>query len=133
MTNTLSEIDGCLPKVVGTWRTLVSALTHGHRIYPTDPHAPKDCEFIVIDSRIQIRVIHMIPGNTRKSQLATQLSNFDINALSKRSSLSEEYWFMKWNKRLKIGSCNCSFRRSLRYSVISNQRLSRNAEKKKER
>lgn len=117
--DTLSQVNGCIPKVMKSWRDFLSTLNN-HRIHPSIPLAPKEFEFIVIDSKIQIHVIHLYPGSNRRSQLSKRLS-LDVNSYSKRNSLSEEYWFMKWNKPLKIGSCNCSFRRSMRYSVISNQ------------
>lgn len=126
---TLPESNGCISKVVDSWRSLLSTLSIGHRIYPSDPSIPKEHEFIVINSKICIRVIHIYPGNTRKLLLPQPIIN-DPNTISKRSSLSEEYWFTKWNKPLKIGSCNCSFRRSLRYSVILNQPIVQNARKR---
>lgn len=129
---TLSQVNnGCIPKIMKSWRNFVSSLNN-HRIHPADPLALKEFEFIVIDSKIQIHVIYLYLGNNRRSQLSKRLS-LDAYSYSKRNSLSEEYWFMKWNKPLKIGSCNCSFRRSLRYSVISNQPVLQSVEIKKER
>lgn len=117
--DSFSQVNGCIPKVINSWKQFLSMLSN-HRIHPAVPLASKEFEFIVIESKIQIHVIHLHPGNNRRSQLSKRLS-FDVNNYSKRNSLSEEYWFMKWNKPLKIGNCNCSFRKSLRYSVISNQ------------
>ncbi|CAG9816824.1 unnamed protein product [Phaedon cochleariae] len=116
----IPEANGCIPKVLDSWHSLLSILNIGHQIYPADATISKDCEFIVIDSKIQIRVIHVSPTNVHKSHLLPQPLHFDSGS-SKRFSLSEEYWFTKWNKPLKIGNCNCSFRRSVRYSLISNQ------------
>lgn len=128
---TLSQVNGCIPKVVKSWRNLIATINN-HRIHPSDPPAPKEFEFIVIDSKIQIHVIHLYPGNNRRSQLSKRLS-LDVTNYSKRNSLSEEYWFMKWNKPLKIGNCNCSFRRSLRYSIIKNQPVLQTVDIKRER
>lgn len=127
---TLNETGGCISKIVGSWRSLFSPLNIGHKIYPVDPSVPKDCEFVVIDSKIQIRVIHVCPNSVRKSQLIPQ--PIDINSSSKRNSLSEEYWFMRCNKMLRIGNCNCSFRRSMRHSVILNQPTAQNVDKRTE-
>ncbi|XP_056646507.1 protein ABHD8-like [Diorhabda sublineata] len=113
------ESTDCGTKVVQSWRTLVNTLNTGHKIYPLDLNPSRDCEFIVIDSKIQIRVIHVLPGFVRRSIVVSQPILFD----TKRCSLSEEYWFSKWNKPLKLGNCNCSFRRSFRHSIISSQPL----------
>lgn len=104
----------CFPKVVDSWEQLLSVCTIKQPVYPLDPIAPEHSEFFLIDSRIRIRVIHVGPENTQK------IPNLDIHQNSKRSSLSEEYWFTKWNKPLKIGICSCSFRRSFR---LSNNKL----------
>lgn len=129
--DTLSDVNGCFPKVKKSWRNFCSTLNN-HRIHPSIPLASKEFEFIVIDAKIQIHVIHLYPGHNRRSQLSKRLST-DISNYSKRNSLSEEYWFMKWNKPLKIGSCNCSFRRSVRYSVISYQPVLQTVDIKRER
>lgn len=117
MTEDAFSITGCVPKAVISWRNFVSLLNLGHQVYPADPIAPENSEFIVIDRKFNIRVIHIKPDNTRRAPIR---ESFRIGG-SKRNSLSEEYWFTKWNKPLKIGHCNCSFRRSMRYSIISNQ------------
>lgn len=128
---TLSQVDGCIPKVMKSWRNFLSTLNN-HRIHPSEPLAPKEFEFIVIDSKIQIHVIHLYPGSNKRSQLSKRLSS-DVNNYSKRNSLSNEYWFMKWNKPVKIGTCTCSFRRSLRYSVVTSQPLLQTVDIKRER
>ncbi|CAG9855301.1 unnamed protein product [Phyllotreta striolata] len=94
-------VEGCFPKVVTSWNTFLSTLNAGHRIHPLDQTPPTDC-FI------------------RKSVILSQPVLYD-STNSKRCSLSEEYWFSKWNRPFKIGNCDCSFRRSMRYSIISNQ------------
>ncbi|XP_060515892.1 protein ABHD8-like isoform X2 [Cylas formicarius] len=108
------QINGCIPKVVNSWRSRLTTLNTGHRIHPLEPVPANNCEYIVIDSKIRIRVIHVSPENQRKCFTIPK------EFLSKRSSLSEEYWFTH-NKPLRSANCNCSFRRSLRYSVISNE------------
>ncbi|XP_028145587.1 protein ABHD8-like [Diabrotica virgifera virgifera] len=119
------ETTGCVPKMVQSWRTLVTTFTTGHKIHPSNQQPLRDCEFIVIDSKIQIRVVHVCPGYLRKSIIVSQPIFFD----SKRCSLSEEYWFSRWNKPLKIGNCNCSFRRSVRCSVTLSQPLGQNIDR----
>ncbi|CAH0561772.1 unnamed protein product [Brassicogethes aeneus] len=113
---------GCVPKVVSTWRSFVSSLKFGHQVHPLDPIPPEDSEFIVIDSKFNIRVIHIKPSEKKRPPPVLRES-------FKRNSLSEEYWFTKWNRPLKIGNCNCSFRRSMRYSIITNQPSKVNSEK----
>ncbi|XP_066247273.1 protein ABHD8-like [Euwallacea similis] len=103
-----SSTKGCLPKVANTWRAVFGALTSVNRIHPSDPIPPKDSEIISIESKIKIRVIHLTPEKVRQSLLMTQDA-------SKRSSVSDEYWFMK-NKPLRNTFCSCSFRSSIRRS-----------------
>jgi hypothetical protein len=113
-----SDSSGCFPKVVNSWQQLLTTLNIKHPVYPLDPIAPEHSEFFLIDSKIRIRVIHISPESVQKT---TGHYGLELHQNFKRSSLSEEYWFTKWNKPLKIGNCNCSFRRSLRLSVLSNQ------------
>lgn len=113
-----NSTNGCIPKILNPFRNILT-LFNGHQIHPLEPIGAKDCEFIVINSKIHIRVLHLNPENLRQS-FVLNLNNTELYT-SKRNSLSEEYWFTKWNKSLKIGNCNCSFRRSMRYSVISHQ------------
>lgn len=122
-THTLS----CLPKVQTSWQQFCNYFTFKHPIHPLDPIAPENSEFFLIDSRIRIRIIHLKPESAQKYK-----SHHDY-PYSKRSSLSEEYWFTKWNKPLKIGVCNCSFRRSLRLDILTNQSLRTPIENKRER
>ncbi|EFA11067.2 protein ABHD8 isoform X2 [Tribolium castaneum] len=93
----------------------LSICTIKRPVYPLDPVAPDHSEFFLIDSNVRIRVVHVAPENGLK------LPNLDLHQGAKRSSLSEEYWFTKWNKPLKIGICRCSFRRSFRLSVAENR------------
>lgn len=102
-------VKGCLPKVTNTWRSVFGALTSANRVHPSDPVPPKESEFIFIESKIKIRVIHLTPEKVRQSLIL----NKDVS--SKRSSVSEEYWFMR-SKPLRNTSCNCSFRNSIRKS-----------------
>lgn len=101
--------QGCLPKVTNTWRSVFETLSATNRVYPSDPVPPKNSEFIIIEPKIKIRVVHLTPEKVRESLI------IDKDNLSKRSSLAEEYWFMK-NKPLRNTQCNCSFRRSFRNS-----------------
>lgn len=112
----VSTSTGCLPKVFDSWQQFFANFNINHPIYPLDPVAPKHSEFFIINSKIHIRVIHVRPENAHKLVLR-RCSN---DRASKRNSLAEEYWFMKWNKPIKPGNCSCSFRRSFRLSQISN-------------
>ncbi|KAJ8943965.1 hypothetical protein NQ318_013546 [Aromia moschata] len=123
----LPDSEGCVSKVVDSWRSLLSTLSVGHRIYPSDPSTPKDCEFIFINSSVRLGVIHIKPGNARKSILLQPTSN-DQNTNSKRSSLSEEYWFTEMEQTFE----NWNLQLSLRYSIISNQPTVQNVDKKRE-
>lgn len=85
------------------------------QVHPANPSDSKHNEFLVIDNKKTLRIIHVKPE-----------SQIDPNGLQKRVSMSrhsltEEYWFTRWSKPLRAGSCNCSFRRSQRYSRLSNQ------------
>lgn len=123
----LSNPEGCIPKVLNSWRWFLTSLQLKHPVHPLDPVAPESSEFFIIDSKIRLRIIHVTPENVQKVRHSLELHQ------NKRTSLSEEYWFTKWNKPLKIGHCNCSFRRSQRYSLLSNQGLSTQNEKTRER
>lgn len=118
MTEEQTASNGCIPKILNPIRNIFTSF-NGHQVHPLEPIGPKDCDFILINSKIHLRVLHVNPDNLRRSFLFS-LNNSEVYT-SKRSSLAEEYWFTKWNKPLKIGNCNCSFRRSIRFSVISTQ------------
>lgn len=98
---------GCAVKIAQPCRGFFRYFTLNHPIHPTEPTAPDHSEFISLGSKLHVRVIHVKPRHD---------TVFNFN--TKRLSLSEEYWFTRWNKPLKTGICNCSFRRSLRYSAI---------------
>ncbi|RZC39497.1 abhydrolase domain-containing protein 8-like [Asbolus verrucosus] len=98
-----STTSGCFPKVVNSWQQLLSLLNIRHPVYPLDPIAPENSEFFLIDSKIRIRVIHIAPESIQKP-LSSGHYSLELHPNSKRSSLSEEYWFTKWNKPLKIGN-----------------------------
>ncbi|KAL1492676.1 hypothetical protein ABEB36_010899 [Hypothenemus hampei] len=91
---------GCFPKVSNTWRAVFGAFTAANKVHPSDPVPPKDSEFIYIESKIKLRVIHLIPS--KQSQCVS----------SKRNSVSDEYWFMR-SKPLRNSVCRCSFRNSI--------------------
>lgn len=86
----------------------------GHPVHPVEPAAPDHSEFVNLGPKIRIRAIHIKPRDDIVFKEHYPCFNFN----NKRLSLSEEYWFTRWNKPLKTGICNCSFRRSLRYSAI---------------
>lgn len=105
---------GCVEKLAGPCRGFFRYFTLGHPVHPVQQTAPNNSEFINLGPKIRIRVIHVKPSN--ETVLKEQYPCFSFN--TKRLSLTEEYWFTRWNKPLKTGICNCSFRRSLRYSAI---------------
>lgn len=105
---------GCVQKLTGPCRGILRYFTLGHPIHPVQQTAPSHSEFISLRPKVRIRVIHVKPDD--QTVLKEEYPCFSFNA--KRLSLSEEYWFTRWNKPLKTGICNCSFRRSLRYSTI---------------
>lgn len=105
---------GCAEKLVGPCRGFFRYFTLGHPVHPIQPTAPGHSEFLNLGSKIRVRVIHVKPHDDSIQNEHYPCFNFN----SKRLSLSEEYWFTRWNKPLKTGICNCSFRRSLRYSAI---------------
>ena len=120
-----ADSSSCFPKVFDSWQQILSSLNLRHPVYPLDPIAPENSEFFIVDAKIRIRVIHVGPDSVHKVR-------YSLEQGSKRSSLSEEYWFTKWNKPLKIG-CNCSFRRSFRLSTLSSHSNRLKGEENKER
>lgn len=105
---------GCATKVTQPCQGFLRYFTLGHPVHPVEPTAPDHSEFVSLGSKIRIRVIHVKAGDD--TVLKDCYPCFNVN--TKRLSLSEEYWFTRWNKPLKTGICNCSFRRSLRYSML---------------
>lgn len=128
----VQSADGCFPKIANSYRTFLSSLSIRHPIHPLAPIAPVSSEFIVIDSQIHLRVIHLSPDGVRQTITNDPRTLYSTNTNSIRNSLSEEYWFTKWNKSLKIGNnCSCSFRRSIRFSQISNNKSSNNCNRQR--
>ncbi|KAF5274523.1 hypothetical protein FQA39_LY07135 [Lamprigera yunnana] len=97
-------------------RPCVSFLTNftcGHSIHPLEPASPQFSEYLILPHCRRLRIIHILPNTTLKNSIN------DVKLCTSRSSLSGEYWFTRWNKPLKLGNCNCSFRRSQRFSALS--------------
>lgn len=114
---------GCLLKLIRPCTNFLAHLNVGCPIHPIEPAAPDHSEFVVISSKIKIRVIHVTPIHAQIQIPPAYRSPTPRNSINKKrntNSLSEEYWFTRWNKPLKIGNCNCSFRRSLCYPALSN-------------
>ncbi|KAK4871584.1 hypothetical protein RN001_015708 [Aquatica leii] len=99
----------------------VSFFTCSRSVHPLEPAAPQFSEYLLLPHHRRLRIIHILP-NTVLKDVPRPVS--DAKVRTSHSSLSEEYWFTRWNKPLKLGNCNCSFRRSQRFSALSNQRLS---------
>lgn len=108
-------------KIVQPCIGFLSNFTFGHPIHPLEPVAPQFSEYLVLNRRRRLRIIHVKPNFTIKEEHRS--SNLESKIRTSRSSLSEEYWFTRWNRPLKLGNCNCSFRRSQRFSALSDQRL----------
>lgn len=116
--NTSIQDDNSCFKHLHSCFCLKSLLNINHQIHPTNPSGSKHSEFLVVDNKKTLRIIHIKPD------LQISRINYDNHekCLSmSRHSLTEEYWFTRWSKPLRAGSCNCSFRRSQRYSKLSNQ------------
>ncbi|KAF7269563.1 hypothetical protein GWI33_017453 [Rhynchophorus ferrugineus] len=109
--NITSTVNGCFPKVTDTWRSFFGPFNKVNQVSPGDPLPSKEYKFIVIDSKVKIRVVHLNPEKVRHSMY----NNDEIS--SKRSSLTGEYWFEK-NRPMRNTHCSCSFRRS-RISITS--------------
>lgn len=112
---------GCVEKLVGPCRGFFRYFSLGYPVHPIQPTAPHQSEFVNLGPKIRVRVIHVKPSDD-----SIQNEHFPCFNFNKRLSLSEEYWFTRWNKPLKTGICNCSFRRSLRYSAILDEKSNSN-------
>lgn len=117
MTSTIGNDNSCL-KHLHSCFCLKSLLTISQQVHPTNPSDSKHSEFLVIDNKKTLRIIHVKP----EAQISRiTYDNIEKRLSMSRHSLTEEYWFTRWSKPLRAGSCNCSFRRSQRYSRLSNQ------------
>lgn len=117
----MSESQSCTSYIQSFLEECLSCRRIKHSVHPVEKIAPEFSEFVVINSKIRLRCIHVHPDSLRKSRVLDFHTGLER---SNRSSLSEEYWFSKWNKPhrpQRIGSCNCSFRKSLRLSTLSSQ------------
>lgn len=112
---------GCIPKLIRPCANFLTFLHTGYPIHPVQPAAPDCSEFVIINSKIQIRVIHVTPTHIQVPLVSPRSS---VNRKRNANSLSEEYWFTRWNKPLKIGNCNCSFRRSLCFQAATTSPVS---------
>lgn len=99
---------GCLPCVRGH-----------HRVHPTTFES-SDPEYIVVDSKKRLRLLHVLPDSTNSilTKFNSQADSVDYCSLE---SSGEDYWFMRWNRPLRPNfnrnSCSCSFRRSQTKSI----------------
>ncbi|KAF5293318.1 hypothetical protein FQR65_LT10983 [Abscondita terminalis] len=119
--STRSSLCESTAKVLSPCVSFLRNFTCGQSVHPLEPAAPQFSEYLLLPHHRRLRIIHILPNTTIKN-IHRPLSDSKIR--SSRSSLSEEYWFTRWNKPLKLGNCNCSFRRSQRFSSLSHQRLS---------
>lgn len=110
---------GCISKLIHPCTNFLTHLNIGHPVHPIEPSAPDHSEFVEINSKIKIRVIHVTPTQVQIPSEYRPAPRNSVNKKRNTNSLSEEYWFTRWNKPLKIGNCNCSFRRSLCYPGLS--------------
>ncbi|GJQ67452.1 hypothetical protein Trydic_g5115 [Trypoxylus dichotomus] len=117
MSITAQDGNSCL-KHLHSCFCLKSLLNISYQVHPINPSGPRYSEFLVIDNKKTLRIIHVKP----ESQISrTHLESPEKRLSMSRHSLTEEYWFTRWSKPLRTGSCSCSFRRSQRYSKLSNQ------------
>ncbi|KAK3923128.1 Protein ABHD8 [Frankliniella fusca] len=107
-TQGIQWLFGCLPCV-----------RRHHRVHPTILES-SDLEYIVVDSKKRLRVLHILPDSTNSSNTKFNCQSDSIDQCSLESS-GEDYWFMRWNRPIRLNfnrnSCNCSFRRSQTKSV----------------
>ena len=79
-------------------------------------------EYVTVGRNKTLRVIHMKPIDAKQA--------FYKHAEQRQSlsgqSLAEEYWFMRWSRPLRLDRCQCSFRKSDRFSKLSDSILSDN-------
>lgn len=109
MTSTIGNDNSCL-KHLHSCFCLKSLLTISQQVHPTNPSDSKHSEFLVIDNKKTLRIIHVKP----EAQISRiTYDNIEKRLSMSRHSLTEEYWFTRWSKPLRAGSCNCSFRRSI--------------------
>lgn len=110
------QTGGCFGKLLGPVQNFVSKCATGHPIYPAEPVAPNHSEYLLVKHHQRLRVIHI------KSDEAINITGEQEKRRStNRNSLSEEYWFTRWNKPLLLDNCRCSFKRLQRYSLLSNK------------
>lgn len=100
-----------------TYVNLLACFKLGRAVHPSEPVAPEYSEFLEISSRRRIRIIHIKPEKVIKE---------NANRRSFRLS-TEEYWFTRWNRPMRNVACNCSFRRSQRFSKYSLASFRQNA------
>uniref|UniRef100_A0A1Y1N067 Uncharacterized protein n=1 Tax=Photinus pyralis TaxID=7054 RepID=A0A1Y1N067_PHOPY len=111
---TVSQNSLCesVTKVINPCVYFLTNFTFAQSVHPVEPATPALSEYLLLPHHRRLRVIHVLPNEElHKSVVESKLR-------MSRSSLSEEYWFTRWNKPLKLGNCNCSFRRSQRFSVL---------------
>lgn len=109
--------------VLQTYVNLLPCFKLGRAVHPSEPVAPEYSEFLEISSRRRIRVIHIKPEKAVKE---------NANRRSFRLS-TEEYWFTRWNRPMRNVACNCSFRRSQRFSKYSVSSFRQSATTSKEK
>ncbi|PSN36741.1 hypothetical protein C0J52_23613 [Blattella germanica] len=122
----------------------IPCLQRWRQVHPTTTSTCMGTKFIQLSSQRRIRVIH-IESNRHKANswymsgieedfgnMGYKFDEFHVNNKRKSLSLlsnyselsSEEYWFTRWNRPLKINdTCNCSFRKSWRNSLGDSQVL----------
>jgi len=87
-------------------------------IHPSQPILLEHSEFITVKGN-KLRIIHVKPENVKLPIKSTHLEAAEKRLSLSRNSLTEEYWFTRWNKPLRSNPCNCSFRKSGRFSRVS--------------
>lgn len=108
----------------------ISLLNFGYAIHPTEPIHLANSEFITVQDGYKIRILHLQPDDgcgdleeiKRGFERSSCVRKSIEKRLSMRNSMTEEYWFTRWNKPLQAGNrCSCSFRRSQRYSKLTEE------------
>ena len=140
----LESVQNYISRAARPCITWIPCLQRWRQVHPATSSTQMGTKFIHLGSHRGIRIIH-IETNRHKANSWYVVGTEDdlesmgyksdgLNPINKRKSLSllsnysevssEEYWFTRWNRPLKVADpCNCSFRKSWRNSLGDSQIL----------
>ncbi|XP_023725615.1 uncharacterized protein LOC111874381 isoform X2 [Cryptotermes secundus] len=134
----LKSAQNCVLQVIRPCAGWIPCLQRRRQVHPAASSPFAGREFIHLSSHRRIRVVHIGVNECNSSGLCVNgagthmeimgLPSEGCHYTSKQRHLSlvsncselssEEYWFTRWNKPLRMSdSCNCSFRKSWRNSL----------------